>query len=504
MIETLQVAGLWLIGSAVLLLCYRVFRLQRTWESIRDKLGVVVVLLLASEGRAQPKKDVGPPVPPATWESECDEALLDARQLPERVRKYTRYQTAAFEDQADLDGWYKLLTAHLRSIAHEAEPPRPRKVTPTLWAVNLEECGIDPYFYGRLLLRDTYSHTQRTEDGRKPLKELPALAPWLGPSGKSLGDAVASQVPILRVSWFFMETSIQEGRGKPGEGTGYYDAIGVTNRVDFEKLIGTDAKAAERLKREWQAIVKDSGIAWNSRQVFRRDSLGGGQWVTLDNLDDPKAARNAIRNLDADFAHQAEEHYGIGIGGLPVYLLCNDKGELQNSAPDRVGPDKTRTGNRTTVDICRSCVRCHKEILRPVDNWLQETFRDATLAKLPYERANRLRGLYFRDMTAKLEEDRVRFANTLMQSTGLKPAEWSALTIKLADWYDERRLTLEDTARELGRSPVLWRATLDAVAAQGVLDPVFADLRKPKGTIRRDHWEESYPTAQTYFGGQKP
>jgi hypothetical protein len=72
-------------------------------------------------------------------------------------------------------------------------------------------------------------------------------------------------------------------------------------------------------------------------------------------LDDNKDARNAVRQLDKDYKHQAEEVYGFLPNGLFVYFLVRRRGTRQDSAPDKIGSDKTApatTGGSTSV----SCV----------------------------------------------------------------------------------------------------------------------------------------------------
>lgn len=432
-------------------------------------------------------------------------AVADAEKLHPDVAHQTRYFTFANstavtdEDRKEAAA---VLTFHLWSISHEADPPQLRFVTPALAACRLDEFGIDRFVFGHLLFRDPYHHVPLTEDGKK--ESARAAGFWLGDPEKvaALIKLTNSQVPILRWDWFVAETSIQEGRGAPGSGTGIYDFYGVKNRAEFQKAVGADPKKAEELKRRWRAVVKESGVAHFPRQVERFDALGGGYWFTLDVLDEPTGKRNGLRQLDRDFTHQAEEHYSIGPAGLPWYLACAADGTLQNSAPDRVGPDKTRTGNRTTIDVGASCIRCHKEILRPLDNWFAEALKQPTTAEIPYEKAIETRRLYFRNLQLKLEQDRRVFTDRLFECNKLTPAKNTELFIKWTDAYNERRLDLADCARELGVPVDRISLGLHAVRQQGTLDPILADLiAKPAQKIRRDSWEEVYAIAQLYLSG---
>jgi len=442
----------------------------------------------------------GPPSPADEWTM----AIADARKLPVEVAKYTRYLTLFAVPIEDREPWYTILTFHLWSISREAEPSKPRRISPTLYAIYLPDFGIEPTTYGRLTYRDPYFHVALTADGKRPINEVPSPAPWVGTvtAQDELRKLTYSQSPLLRADWFVVETSIQDGRGDAKTGTGYYSFIGVTDRAGFQKAVGADPKLADELKRRIRAIVKESGVSYFPRQIERMDALGGGYWFTLDVLDEGKGNRNPLRQLDREYKHQAEEHYAIGPAGMPWFLLCDQDGKLQNSAPDKLGPDTTRTGRRKIIDVGASCVRCHKEILRPIDSWISEALKAPATAEIDYKQAIETRRLYFRDLQGKLKRDREAFAERLLECNGLTPAKNSELYIRLWDQYSEARLTLADCARELGCSPRRLAEVLIVVQDQKKLDPVLVDLLQPKGNVRREMWEEVYPIAQAYIGGK--
>lgn len=454
--------------------------------------------LIAAVGIAQAPAPA--PSPAGEWAA----ALADARKLPAEIAKYTRYLTLYAVPLEDREPWYMILTFHLWSISLEAEPPKPRRVSATLYAIYLPDYGTPATTYGRLTFRDPYFHVLLTANGQKPIGDVPSPAPWVGPvtAQDELRKLTYSQAPLLRADWFVVETSIQEGRGDAKTGTGYYSFIGVTDRASFQKAVGADPKLAEDLKRRIRAIVKESGVAFFARQIERMDALGGGYWFTLDVLDEGKGDRNPLRKLDREYKHQAEEHYAIGPAGLPWYLLCDQDGKLQNSAPDRLGHDTTRPGKRKIIDVGASCIRCHKEILRPIDNWVNEALKTPATAEVDYAKAIETRRLYFRDLQGKLKRDREAFAERLKECNGLTPEKNAETYGRLLDWHSEGRLDLADCARELGCSPRRLAEVLIAVQAQRKLDPVLVDLLEPKGTVRREHFEEIYAVVMTYIGGK--
>jgi hypothetical protein len=443
-------------------------------------------------------------------------ALEDARKLADPVRgrpatlPYTRYLSLYNVPPAERADVVRWLTFWLWSLSREADPLRPRWVRPDLVAIDLRDYGIDPYVYGRLAAVDPYFHLATTVDGVRPLqeglyatwlptKETAELALLLGPA-----PGVPCATAVLRADWFVVQTSIQDGRGKVGEGTGYYDFLGIRSREDFHKLVGFDARLAAERKAEWRAIVESSGVSYFPRQIVRAGAVDAGYWFTLDALDDARGARNALRKLDRDYEHQAEEHYGVGPSGLFMFLLTDAKGALQDSAPDKIGPDKTRQPhNRTRIEVGASCVRCHFEGLRPIDSWAKDVLQAPAAAVVGDAEALRIRRLYFRDLEAHRKRDNLAYADRLRECNGLSPAANAKLFARMWDGYTETRLTIGDCARELGTSPERLLEVLLAVRAQGKLDPAFAGLvaARPR-PISRAGFEEVYPAAQLYLGGQ--
>lgn len=465
---------------------------------------IAVLTIAALAGAAPPPS----PEPPAT--AAVREALADARRLAQvqpQALPYTRYLSLHHAPESERPDLVRWLTFWVWSLSREADPPRPRQVTAGLYAIDLRDYGWDPYVYGRLAAVDPYFHVGVTVNG-KAADQKGLYAPWLPSSEVAalsllLGPApgVPCQTAILRADWWVVQTSIQDGRGKPGEGTGYYDFLGIRNRADFEKLIGFDPKLAAR-RAEWRAIVAESGVAHFPRQVVRFGAVDAGYWVTLDVLDDNRGERNALRRLDGEYTHQAEEHYGVGPSGLFVFLLSDAAGVLQDSAPDKIGADKTRQPrNRTRIEVGASCVRCHAEGLRPIDSWAREVLQVPSTAQVDEARERRLRQLYFRDLESHRKRDNQAYADRLRECNGLTPAANAKLFARLWDAY-EAPLTVEACARELGTTPARFLAALQHQRARQVLDPAFAGLLavKPR-PIRRDVWEEVFPLAMLYLGG---
>lgn len=476
----------------------RAFRLSLD----RRRLMIAAIFTCSSNAAAQQQPK---PLELKPMKDDIHLAALDAKSLTPYDAQQTRYFTFAntiCRTQQDVLDAIAILTFHLWCIAHEPEPPQMRRVGPTLYAIRLDEFGIDKFTFGRLLFRDCYHHVGLTKDGKSESDRAAAPIPGAAEDIAKLIECTGSQVPFLRWDWFFVESSIQEGRGEPGKGTGIYDFYGVTTRDELFKKVGADPKLAAEKLRLYRAIVKKSGVARFARQVQAFEVLGGRAYVTLDVTEQPTGKRNALRQLGDDFQHDAEEGYLRGPARMPWVYASTADGKLQASAPDKIGPDKTRHGNRTTIDVGASCFRCHIEILRPVSNWATETLIAPTTAEFPPEKAQALKRLHLRNMTPDLDMDRAGYAARLKECNGLEPKRNANLYGELRDKYDEDDLGIEETAWELGIDTKRWTEILTAVQVQKKLDPILADLTKKDGKIARESWEEVFPIALIYLGGQ--
>ena len=307
-------------------------------------------------------------------------------------------------------------------------------------------------------------------------------------------------MPILRGDWFISRISSQNGR----EGTGYYDFLGIKDREAFDKLVGLNVKESQRVKREVAAIVQDSGVANFSRQIFRFQSLTGGYWETRDVITDNRDARNAQRQLDQDYRFEATENYGYLPNGVFAYFLGDAAGKRQNSAPDGIGSDTTAPGRNKKIEIGISCVRCHVEGLRPIEDWGRKLFAGGIkLGSTDPDKLRRLKQLYLSELQEKLEEDRIQYTRTLKRLTGWKPEEASKKIGKTWEWYTERRLLPVDAARDIGVTEAEY---IEALKAEAKKNPLFDQVLASHLAglpIRSDAWEEVYVIAATIAGGVK-
>lgn len=482
-------------------------------------------------------------------------AAADVARQPAELRQYLRYLSLYAIPEGERAQFLKVLAFHVNSLSREPDIALPVRITPDLVRVSLLDYQWDRAVWEKLADSDPYFHVKLAEvkvpapaapveqpprlppgvqrrrasyDGGKTWidqlsfdggrtwvaekertwgeqrqqpapapargKETVAHAPWLPPGEiAALALAVNSDAPILRADWFVFWTAIAKGR----KGAGYYDFLGFKNRKDVEKLAGLDVEAAKRLRKEMAAILDESGVALNNRQVFWYKTLAGSYWVTLDS-EESVDRKNAVRLLDGDYKHDAEEIYFSLPNELWGLAASNANGDLQETVPDNIAGDKQTTSNDTRIHVGMSCIRCHAEGIRNIDDWARATYTgDIQLTSPDPIKLKRLKQLYLSDLPRQVKRDQEIYGEALRKVNGLKSDENSRAYALAWSAYLDRRVYLADTARELGMPEAAWRKALEAYGRAGNADPILVSLlaKVPRG-VRREHWEEQFAQAQ--------
>ena len=469
-------------------------------------------------------------------------ALADVRKLPEKDAKYARYLwVPGWIDGKDAVEFAMVIRHHANELSKEAEFGYPALIALDVWRIDLRDYGTDPKTYEKLAAVDVHFHSlieetveedveygvwydtagrqventdstrvrfekTRTVKQKRKVKRLSAQAPWLDAKASTeLIERTHSEAAILCATKWWIWTVIQADR----RGAGYYDFLGLKKRDDFFNLIAFDKKQAQKARREVAAIIKNSGVAQLNRQVFRFGAVDAGYWVTLDVFDTESERKNAISSLDKDYVHDAEEHYGVLPNRLFAYYLSDKDGVAQDSAPDKIGPDETSTSKDGRIHACLSCIRCHKDGIRPLDDHGRKLFRVGGPVKLQspdYEVLKRLRQLYLGELQRYVEKDRDEYSFALRQLTGWTPAELSRVYTRWWKRLNDDEVTVEVMAAELGTTPAHFAASIKWAAKQtGGIDNTTAGLLlEPPDTIKRQHFEERYALFQTYIRGYIP
>lgn len=442
-------------------------------------------------------------------------ALANARELgPEAFGAV--YLTVYNHPELDRPDLKNATDFWVNSLSREANIVRTRWVTPSLLRLNLLDYGFEFKTWSNLANEDPYFHVQLravagstgkayfpAEPGSRAgwydarfveAKQVPAIAPWLSPTAAAeLVGLTGTAAPVLRADWFLSRVAAQAGR----KGTGYYDFLGVKNRDDFDKLIGFNRKESQRVKKEVFSIVGPrSGVSNFPRQIAVEMAITGERFETRDTLDDNKDERNPIRNLDKIYKHQAEEIYAHGANDLYKFHLNDDKGVQQETAPDKIGFDKTAPGNDGRIHVGISCVRCHVEGLRPIADWTRRVFKQPLkLNSTDPEADHRIKQLYFGELNEKLDDSIRKYTRALEKTNGLTPEKNAELVGKVWRKYVEANILPADVAADLGVKEVDYLKTLRAAYRQNPLaDPVLAShLAIPPVPIRADDLEQLAP-----------
>lgn len=436
--------------------------------------------------------------------------LADAKTLAPKVAYSQRYLDLTHLSPEDRRGWFGVLSFHLNSLSRERAIVRPRSLADgKVLAFNLADYRIDPFVYFRLEDADVYFHVRIEEQG----KRKNVHAPWLdNASAKELQALCQSSTAILRGDWFFAQTIVQADRK-----AGYYDMLGLgKHQKDFDELIGADVKTAEKLRLDVIAMVARSGVTLNNRSITRVPSLTGGYWIT-DDFKTSVDKQNTLRLFKPDYEPphgDASERYGVLPNGLFAYWLQDAKGARQDVAPDFIASDAQAPGTDRRVHVGVSCIRCHVEGLRPIDDYARNLYRGTVkLASPVYEKFVRYRGQYLSDLERELTRDRLVFAQAVRDCNGWTVTANATAVASAWESYVEHSLTPADAARELGCSEGEFMTKLRAYAKQdGLIDPVIAGFLKtepqpaplpPKPSplpMRREHFEEVVPQLMKAIG----
>lgn len=448
-------------------------------------------------------------------------AHADAQGLPKDAACRTRYLSLYAIPEKRRAEFTRVIDYHANSLSREAFLQPARRVGKDLLAVDLQDYGWDAKVWERFLTEDPYFHAVVEVVTRTTVKEYwpggqyqgehwdagyydvvktskvkkASAAPWTDPkSALALALATNSEVPVVRADWFLYQTAIQLDRK-----AGYYDFLGLGKaQQDFDDLAGIDLAKARKARREIFGVVAQSGVTLQNRVVAR---LAPGYWATFDFKKGVNRA-NVLRQLDDQLdppEGDASERYTFLPNGLFAFWLQNGQGVRQDFAPDFIASDRQATSNDGRVHVGLSCVRCHVEGLRPVDDYARKLYRgNIKLASPDHAKLVRLRQLYLTDLKTTMSDDVTSYGRALFKVSGFKPAELARAYSGAWKQYAETDLDLAAAALELGVGKErLARALKARAASLKGLDPVLAGLVADEPLeVRREHWEEAYPLAQ--------
>jgi len=476
---------------------------------------------------------------PVAAQSPAASVQAAAADLP-RVRAdrqpYTRYLSLYHvTDKKTLDQWDAVLRFWVNSLSREAEIVAPVRVAANLWRVDLGDytwrvetwerlAEVEPYYSvkiitfaeakparqvkeywkgginpadGKYYAPGDYMASYPAVEGKRVVKA--AAGPWIPAQAfATLATATRSQIPIVRADWWLAEVTRGNDRG-----TGYYDWLGLGKKeADFLALGGVDVVKARALRKETGALVSRSTVTLNNRGLERYQAITGAYWKSRDYVRNTDT-KNALRLLDGDIEEDANEEYVTLPNGLFAFWLQDGKGNRADTAPDTIASDGKAPGTDRRVHVGISCVRCHEEGIRPINDWARKVYQPPfTLEDKLYEEQKRKRAKYLSDLTEVVSDDQQRYAKALKRTNGLTPAANAKAIAAAWEWYAERERSLADVAGELGTDDKTLLAALKAEAKRVQLDPILAGLVQGLD-VRHEHVEELVPLLHEIIGRHK-
>lgn len=417
------------------------------------------------------------------------------------------------------------------SLGRRARLAVPLRVTPTLWRVCLDDYKWDPKVWERLGQAEPWFTVQTVKvtpgkpgavgryvwkpvPGRPGVSEqaweparaaepdrketTPAAAPWV-PLREAvyLQEQTGSLVPVVAADWWVFQTGQQRDRV-----AGYYDWLGLgKKRADFLALGDADLDRSEKLEKLRRAAVKRSEVVHNARGVEAAGTRTEGVVFVTRDYDATVKEKNALRLLERDAKPAGGEGYITTPVGAFAFWVENGDEERLDTVPDNVAGDKKGRGSRTAVEVGISCVRCHVEGLRPINNWVAVTYRAPNRLEGAFaEDTYRLQAAYLSDMEKLVDRGTAVYADFLKRANGLAPAENAKVFTRVFEDYEWGNWTPAEFAARLGVKGKALNQALTAESealekAGGRLDPILTDVRDG-GAVRVEHAEELIPLSQ--------
>jgi len=431
-----------------------------------------------------------------------DAALVDVRKLAPEQQVLVRYLVAGPHAKEDDP---KVLSGHVTGLSKETDITLPARVAPGLFRVNLDDYGWDREVYERLANADPWYHVRVELQLRGKKFKRTAQAPWMGKGIYELVYLTQSQAPILRMDWFFNQTTAGEGRDP-----NYYDFLGIKDEKTFHALVGYDSKRKRR-KVELREAVAESGVSpGRARGIVRETAEDGALWLTYDfrkAVDKLNPLRVLGRDLDREFRKAdvndvATEQFGHLPNGMWAWYLGNNKGERQVTAPDFAASDNRSKSNDHRVHINVSCIRCHADAgIQPIDGWIRNLISPPLALQSPdYKVLRELRQQYLRKLEPFIEKDKLGHAVAVLEATGWKAEVYATKYAEYWERYEDARVDAEYAALDLGIDVKVFQRKLGTyLQATNQLDSVLSAFllegRRAR-TIGIRQWEEAHVLAR--------
>lgn len=424
---------------------------------------------------------------------------------------------------AELNAYDPVIRFHANQLSRKGALRPPARVAFDLWRFDLRDYGWDAAVWEKMASRNfAFVKVRRFRNVKtgKIVSEKVSPAFWLPTEQVAyLVAHTESVTPVVMAPWFVANTSRQLTLTNEKLGYGYYDWFGFKKPQDFLDAFKIKLKDSIDLERDVLEVVSRSGVSKQNRSIESHDSILGMVIYTRD-TDNETGRGNAIKFLRReDYKAKAREWYVPLPNGLPFYALTDDDlKELQDSAPDFIGADRSPLNESTDprIHVGIACIRCHSgQVLKPVNGWARANYTIARLAlNVPATFKNKNaeeRRRIFEELSRQflilsfanaLNDQREKYRRKIHEASGLDADELARRFARSYHAYADDPVTLEQAARELGYTPEEVRAAFNRynqpppVGVGGIEAELGALVLEPSEPLPRLKWEDFYDDAQ--------
>jgi hypothetical protein len=450
----------------------------------------------------------------ATPADEMRAAGTDIERVAPELRPTTRYLTLYNIEPAERTAAVRVVSYVLNALSRTRAISTPKRVTPTLWRVNLTAYApidddrrawtaaweklaeTDPYFHIRTEVAvEQPSHGRvspklATASRRDAATKIATTdGGWIDLAAATrLHAATLSAGPLLRADYFVSQATIPPR---------YYEFTGIADaESDFLKSVGVDRATIDRLRADIGANLIISGVTAKPRRIVWSQGPLGGVYSTLD-VERVEAQRDPIRRpLSAGglvFKYDVSEWFALAPNGLWRTALYNSAGKRQDSVPDRVAKDTSDPHADGIVVPLLSCIRCHREGgLRPFRDDQSRLLTGRVDLYSPDPRIVQRAAEFYDEprLQRQMTFDRQTYTDATARATGnLTPEQLADALAALIRRFTYQPVTPDQAATEVGLDLESFRQVLAPTR-----DPIILLLLEGNSVLR-GQWESSFAEA---------
>ena len=341
------------------------------------------------------------------------------------------------------------------SVQPEVELCVPQPVAPNLYRINIDNLGW------------------RFEDWKQVL----SVHPYGGFSMLVRGDWLVTEILDCALS------ASQHEDGIPAYFRLLYRGSPPQNEQELLKFWEIDnVQARHRGAIEGVSQVNRRGRRW----IERRSRHDGYFWITRDSLalrvgsdplEDPSGQTFKHDGSEAIIGLNKVSSDGFTTGAIQFYWLGNGQGATVFEAPVALVEDGTRFRNVASIRTWGSCLQCHVEGIRPLDENVVLTLNDKYgIWQVPADgKSNQvladIRRFHFGDLSREIRRNQEDYEAGVMMVTGWTVKELIEATESVVRGYDAS-LTLQKAALELGIAADVLQSKV--IEYSGLKDGKFA------------------------------